>query len=462
MCMWQSQAPSGALRRGGPVPAEFDTCWPWLCRTPIADAVAAIATIEALLMKVRRAIMSISLISRRMEHPVPDRQEGPEGFGYHFPEGGDHEKNRHFPRRVRLRDGVAGFLRDLSGARADSASRQYRHPPDGALQDDDERRARPRGDHPQDRARSRKRQRSAPPSRQPHVRLRARRHLRGESRRRSAAKARAGRNVLRAARRAARGLAQRQLGPPGQVSGHPDLRSDQAADGARVRVRDLKKIILIAAFLGAASQAAQFAAAQSAAYPSKPVHVILPFPPGGSVDTVARLVMPRVSERLGQQFLIENRSGASGNIGTEYVARAAPDGYTLMVNTIPFVANSHMYAKLPFDPLTDFAPISLLASSPSVLVVHPSLAARSVRELLELARSKPGGLYFATAGPGTNPHIAAELFNYLGKVKMVAIHYKGGGPALLSTVAGDTEIIVSGASEDTPVADAGELRAPGL
>src|SRR5882757_9914114 len=217
----------------------------------------------------------------------------------------------------------------------------------------------------------------------------------------------------------------------------------------------LKRLILIAAFLGAALPAAQFAAAQTAAYPSKPVHVVLPFPPGGSVDTVARLVMPRVSESLGQQFVIENRSGASGNIGTEYVARAAPDGYTLMVNTIPFVANSHMYAKLPFDPLTDFAPISLLASSPSVL-------ARSVRELLELARAKPGVLNFATAGPGTNPHIAAELFNYLGKVKMVAIHYKGGGPALLSTVAGDTEIIVSGVSEATPFAAAGKLRALGI
>ena len=223
----------------------------------------------------------------------------------------------------------------------------------------------------------------------------------------------------------------------------------------------MKKIILIAAFLGAALPAVQFAAAQ-AVYPNKPVHVILPFPPGGSVDTVARLVMPRLSESLGQQFLIENRSGASGNIGTEYVARAAPDGYTLMVNTIPFVANSHMYAKLPFDPLTDFVPISLLASSPSVLVVHPSLPVRSVRELLDLARSKPGVLNFATAGPGTNPHIAGELFNYLGKVKIVAIHYKGGGPALLSTVAGDTEIIVSGVSEATPFAAAGKLRALGI
>ena len=224
----------------------------------------------------------------------------------------------------------------------------------------------------------------------------------------------------------------------------------------------MKKVILIAAFLGAAIPAAQFARAQTAAYPSKPVRVILPFPPGGSVDTVARLVMPRLSESLGQQFVIENRSGASGNIGAEYVARAAPDGYTLMVNTIPLVANSWLYSRMPFDPLTDFEPISLLASSPSVLVVHPSLPVRSVRELLDLARSKPGVLNFATAGPGTNPHIAAELFNYLGKVKMVAIHYKGGGPALMSTVAGDTEIIVSGVSESTPFAASGKLRALGI
>jgi tripartite-type tricarboxylate transporter receptor subunit TctC len=227
-------------------------------------------------------------------------------------------------------------------------------------------------------------------------------------------------------------------------------------------VSDLKKIISIAAFFSAAIAAAQFAAAQTDFYPKKPVHVILPFPPGGSVDTVARLVMPRLSESLGQQFVVENRSGASGNIGSEYVARAAPDGYTLMVNTIPLVANPWLYKNIPFDPLTDFVPISLLSSSPSVLVVHPSLPVRSVRELLELARSKPGVLNFATAGPGTNPHIAGELINHLGKIDIVAIHYKGGGPALMSTIAGDTEIIVSGVSEATPFAAAGKLRALGI
>jgi tripartite-type tricarboxylate transporter receptor subunit TctC len=227
-------------------------------------------------------------------------------------------------------------------------------------------------------------------------------------------------------------------------------------------VSGLKKIISIAAFFAAAIAAAQFAAAQTVVYPVKPVHVILPFPPGGSVDTVARLVMPRLSESLGQQFVIENRSGASGNIGAEYVARAAPDGYTLMVNTIPLVANAWLYKSIPFDSLTDFVPISLLSSSPSVLVVHPSLPVHSVRELLDLARSKPGVLNFATAGPGTNPHIAGELINYLGKVDIVAIHYKGGGPALMSTIAGDTEIIVSGVSEATPFAAAGKLRALGI
>ncbi len=224
----------------------------------------------------------------------------------------------------------------------------------------------------------------------------------------------------------------------------------------------MKKIVSIAVFLAAAISAAEFAQAQGDSYPNKPVRVILPFPPGGSVDTVARLVSPRLSESLGQQFVIENRSGASGNIGAEYVARAAPDGYTLMVNTIPLVANSFMYAKMPFDPLTDFVPISLLCSSPSLLVVHPSLPVRSVRELLDLARSKPGVLNFSTAGPGTNPHIAGELFNYLGKVKIVAIHYKGGGPALVSTIAGDTEIVVSGVSEAAPFAAAGKLRALGI
>src|SRR6185503_14479481 len=156
--------------------------------------------------------------------------------------------------------------------------------------------------------------------------------------------------------------------------------------------------------------------AQTDNYPSKPIRLISPFPPGGSVDFVARLTAAKASEFLGQQGVVENRSGASGNIGTEIVARSAPDGYTLVLNTTPLVANAFLYKKLPYDPINDFAPIMLVSSSQSVLAVHPSMPVRTVKELLALARAKPGQLNYGSAGPATNPHISGELFNYLGKV----------------------------------------------
>ena len=191
----------------------------------------------------------------------------------------------------------------------------------------------------------------------------------------------------------------------------------------------MKKIVLIAAFLGAALPAVRFAAAQAETYPARPLRLIVAFPPGGSVDVVARLVAPRLSQSLGQPVVVDNRSGASGNIGTELAARAKPDGYTLLIHTIPFVANVHLYSPLPYDPLADFAPVCLLSSSPSVLVVHPSVPARSVGELLQLARAKPGALNYSAAGAGTNPHIAGELFDMLGGVDIVAVQYKGGAGA---------------------------------
>jgi tripartite-type tricarboxylate transporter receptor subunit TctC len=198
------------------------------------------------------------------------------------------------------------------------------------------------------------------------------------------------------------------------------------------------------------------------AYPAKPIRVIVPFPPGGSVDTVARLLSPRLGESLGQQLVIENRSGASGNIGMEQAARAAPDGYTLLVNTNPLVTNGLLYTKLNYDTFTDFAPISLLCQSPSVMAINPRVPARNLQEFLDLARSKPGTLNLATAGPATNPHVGGELVNYLGKTNIVAIHFKGGGPALLATIAGDTEMVVSGISEVGPQVAAGKLRAMGV
>ena len=202
--------------------------------------------------------------------------------------------------------------------------------------------------------------------------------------------------------------------------------------------------------------------AQTEGYPSKPVRIIAPFPPGGSVDLVARLLGARLSESLGQQVVVDNRSGASGTIGTELAARAAPDGYTLLVNTLPLVTNMFLFSRVPYDALKDFAPISLLSSSPNVVAVHPSLPVRSVRELLQLAKSRPGELNYATAGPGTNPHIAGELFNYLGKVNIVAVHFKGGGPALIATMSGEVGIAFANVAETSVHVKNGRLRAIGV
>jgi tripartite-type tricarboxylate transporter receptor subunit TctC len=193
-------------------------------------------------------------------------------------------------------------------------------------------------------------------------------------------------------------------------------------------------------------------------YPARAIRVVVPFAPGGSVDLLARLVAPRLSEGLGQQVVVDNRAGASGNIGTEIVARAAPDGYTLLVNTLPFVVNTHLFPKLPYDVQADFAPVALLSSSPSLVAVHPSLPVRGVRELVDLARAKPGVLNYGTAGPGSNPNIAGELFNLLGKVNIVAVHYKGGGPALVATLGGELAVSFSNISDTYPYVAAKRLR----
>ena len=202
------------------------------------------------------------------------------------------------------------------------------------------------------------------------------------------------------------------------------------------------------------------AAAQT--YPTKSVRWIVPFPPGGSVDAIARRLGPALTAQLGQQFLIDNRSGASGNIGTEAVARAAPDGYTLLSNTVPFVVNTFLYSRVPYDVVNDFAPISWLASTASVMTVHPSLPVRTVRDLLQLAKARPGALNYASAGVGTNPHIAGELFNHLGKVNIVAVQFKGGAPARMSAIAGEIPITITSVLETVPQIKAGRLRALGV
>ncbi len=197
-------------------------------------------------------------------------------------------------------------------------------------------------------------------------------------------------------------------------------------------------------------------------YPTKPVRIIVPFPPGGSVDVIARMVAPKLSESLGQQVVIDNRSGASGNIGSELAARAAPDGYTLLANTLPFVTNSFLYSRMPYDAVKDFTPLSVLVASPAVLAVHPSVPARNVRELVQLAKTKAGTLNYASSGAGTNHHIAGELLNYLGKIEITAIHFKGGGPAAIANLSGEVGINWPNVVAIVPYVKAGRIRALGV
>ena len=205
-------------------------------------------------------------------------------------------------------------------------------------------------------------------------------------------------------------------------------------------------------------------AAQTATenYPNKSVRIIAPFPPGGSVDTVGRLIAARLTESYGQTFVIDNRSGASGNIGMELAANAPGDGYTLVINTIPLVTNQFLYSKVPYDPIRDFVPISLLTSTATACIVHPSLPAKTIRELVELARSRGNLLNDASAGAGTNPHVAGELFNYLAKTNVAAIHFKGGGPAMIATLSGEISIGFPALPDTLAHVRSGKVRALGV
>src|SRR5712691_5974665 len=194
-------------------------------------------------------------------------------------------------------------------------------------------------------------------------------------------------------------------------------------------------------------------------YPSKALRLVSPFPPGGSLDVVGRLLAAKLSETLGQQMVVDNRSGASGVIGTEIVMSAPPDGYTLLVNTIPFVSNQFLMPRATYDPLRDFVSISLVASSPSFVTVHPSLPVRSIQELIALAKAKPGELFYAAAGVGTNPHIAGELFNLLAGINIVAVQFKGGGPADMAVVAGEVGVTFGNISQQIGYVKGGRLRA---
>ena len=195
------------------------------------------------------------------------------------------------------------------------------------------------------------------------------------------------------------------------------------------------------------------------AYPVKPIRFLVGFPAGGANDLVARAVAARLSPRLGQQVVVENRGGANGNISAQLVARAAPDGYTMLLGSVATLSMSPaMYRELPFDPLNDFAPVAQVVGVSTLLTVHPSLPPRSVKELVALAKKQPGKLNFGTPGPGSVAHVSGELFNRTAGISMVHVPYKGGGPAVIDAIAGQIECLFSLISTSGPQVKAGKLR----
>jgi tripartite-type tricarboxylate transporter receptor subunit TctC len=197
-------------------------------------------------------------------------------------------------------------------------------------------------------------------------------------------------------------------------------------------------------------------------YPAKSVRVIVPFAPGGTSDFVARIFSQALSKELRQQFVIDNRGGAGGTIGADLAAKAAPDGYTLLLYNIAMAFGPALYSALPYDPVNDFAPISSLGSAPSVLLVNPSLPARSLKEFLALARAHPGELNYGTGGVGSSGHLAVELLQSLARVKFTHVPYKGGGPAFAATISGEVAFLIETAGPVVPQIKSGRLRALGV
>ena len=222
----------------------------------------------------------------------------------------------------------------------------------------------------------------------------------------------------------------------------------------------MKAALLVAAMAGLLC-AAPVVRGQS--YPAKPVRVVVPFPPAGANDIVARIVLPKLSEQMGQSFVIENRSGAGGTTGSAVVAKSPPDGYTLLVQTVgSHVSNPHLYRKLPYDALVDFTPVTPLARLVAVLTVHPSMPTRSVKELITLAQKRPKEVLVGHAGYGSFIHLNAVLFEAMTRIQMTQVPFKGGGPAVIGLVSGETQAMLAGIGDIIEHIKAGRARALGV
>jgi tripartite-type tricarboxylate transporter receptor subunit TctC len=204
------------------------------------------------------------------------------------------------------------------------------------------------------------------------------------------------------------------------------------------------------------------AGALGQSYPTRAIKLVVPSSPGGGTDIVARILGQKLSEQLGQQFVVENRAGAGTVIGNDAVAKSAPDGYTLLMGLSTLAINPSMYAKLPYDALRDFAPISQSVSACNILILHPSVPAKTVVELIALARAKPGSLTFGSAGMGTNPHLSGELFKSLARIDMVHVPFKGSGQSIISQLAGEIAANFPSVPTAMPYIKAGRLRGLGV
>jgi len=217
---------------------------------------------------------------------------------------------------------------------------------------------------------------------------------------------------------------------------------------------------VVAAAIAACAAALSCPGASAQAYPLRPVRFIVPFAPGGSTDTLARAIGQKLGDALGQQVVVDNRSGGNGNIGMEIVAHAAPDGYTIVLGYIANLAiGPNLYAKLPFDPVKDFAPVTQLAQSPNILVVHPSVPAKTFREFIAYAKAHPGQVNFASASVGSIGHLTGELLNNAAGIRMQHIAYKGSGQAVIDLLGGQIQSMFSGMSSVMPHIKSGKLRA---
>lgn len=221
------------------------------------------------------------------------------------------------------------------------------------------------------------------------------------------------------------------------------------------------KILALCAMAACAALSAP-SAAQGQSFPSRPLRVIVPFPPGSSADDVIRILSNRLAQSTGQNVILDNRPGASGNVGTDLAARSAADGHTLLATTLPLVINPSLYSHLNHDVVRDFAPVSLIGVEPFVLVVHPSLPASTVKEFIAYARVRPGELNYASAGGGTNLHVAAELFKNQARLDIVHVPYKGGGLAMAALLGGEIKISFIQVLTAASYANAGRIRALGV